>query len=948
MEQEHRITYKAGITRTPSDFLCQDGELAECINLATDTEELKPIVQPAPFITNAKDQDGVTVIDIPDILYIHKFNNQDRYIFKRHGMSGSQPIVYMAWGTKSGTTLTQKSKLQVDGSDLLYDNGMSITSVGKTLIIKRKDKPMQFFLWEDETGNNPEYQNVGALPDPKIKFWLESARGDIDLGMDPLFEKNKAVFDGYVYSSGAYEGIIADHNMGQEEEISLENGAQEEYDNLTVGLYSKNKKAVAQRKGFCNPFFVRYALELYDGTYTHISNPVLLMPCVKKNSFSVVYEEQILTTFTAYCSLIYSVTANGLDKFSDVVKNISVFVSDGIDPYDTTVSQPFDRIVPDWSSPSQQGAYETYYPVDRNRLITDGIYNGFFGSSYHHNTTIYAAGAFTVKKLWVKFDTLAQKPNDEIVKGLEGTSIFYKLCELGLENVEADNIAEKIGTHTLENLTTQEQLQTDDYFSRNPLIPSFVYSYNSRLNLANVSRGFFKGFNHFISYDVSAQDAHRYFEITVRIKGDTRNFYVKTDRFVTSEQMGVYFFYPDSRANHVWIMKYNSVSSTSGTLILSADLKEHPALNGAYYLAGLPGINASEPGSSSGSQPPSTIDNDSVEMLPNYIIQSEVNNPWVFKAEGYNKVGTGKIIGMSTTTQALSQGQFGQFPLLVFSESGIWAMAVDRTGLYANISPMSRDVCINPGSILQTDGAVFFVSKKGLMVVTGNQVVCVSERMNGATFNTATLSPLATDTDWEDIVGDCQDSSTFLDYIRDESVFMAYDYIDSRIIIVNLHFKYSFVYNIADGTISKVILPASMTNAVNNYPDYLIQGTKSNDQVWVYSFYEKPREEEVNVRSLAFLLTRPMKIAGPVSQASLRQLKNVGTWKRKDMQGNELSCVKTEVYVSEDLDKWYPDISRFGAAARYFRLALYIKMLPTERLSGTILTEQERRSNHMR
>ena len=132
MEQEHRITYKAGITRTPSDFLCQDGELAECINLVSDNEELKPIVQPAPFITNAKDQDGVTVIDIPDILYIHKFNNQDRYIFKRHGMSGSQPIVYMAWGTKSGTTLTQKSKLQVDGSDLLYDNGMSITSVGKT------------------------------------------------------------------------------------------------------------------------------------------------------------------------------------------------------------------------------------------------------------------------------------------------------------------------------------------------------------------------------------------------------------------------------------------------------------------------------------------------------------------------------------------------------------------------------------------------------------------------------------------------------------------------------------------------------------------------------------------------------------------------------------------------------------------------------------------------
>ena len=38
-KQERRISYKAGITRTPSDFLCQDGELAECINLTTDTED---------------------------------------------------------------------------------------------------------------------------------------------------------------------------------------------------------------------------------------------------------------------------------------------------------------------------------------------------------------------------------------------------------------------------------------------------------------------------------------------------------------------------------------------------------------------------------------------------------------------------------------------------------------------------------------------------------------------------------------------------------------------------------------------------------------------------------------------------------------------------------------------------------------------------------------------
>lgn len=424
--------------------------------------------------------------------------------------------------------------------------------------------------------------------------------------------------------------------------------------------------------------------------------------------------------------------------------------------------------------------------------------------------------------------------------------------------------------------------------------------------------------------------------IKVEIETDSGDKVAVLENVSIPDKTGYWFFYPDSRAKKVVI---------TGGVNFSHKLDEHPGLNGACCFLGFPRYNTDTPSSDSSTI---TTTDSSPERLANYILQSEVNNPWVFKAEGYFKVGTGNILGMSSITQALSQGQFGQYPLLVFSESGIWALSVGSEGYYTVIHPMSRDVCINPGSILQTDGAVFFVSKKGLMVVAGNEVVCVSERMNGATFNTAQLSSLAADTDWEDIVEACQDSNSFLDYIRDEGMFMAYDYVDSRIVMVNPRFGYSFIYNIADATISKVILPAAMTNAVNNYPDYLIQGLTDDNHQRVYSFYEKKREEEVTGRQLGFLLTRPMKLSGPVSQASLRQLMNVGTWQKRNAQGNELSCVKTEIYLSEDMVKWYPDISRHGAAARYYRLALFIRMLPTERLSGTILTEQERRSHNMR
>ena len=68
---EHRIAYKAGITRTPSDFLCEDGELAECINLTTENEELKVVPQPESMFGGvAKDP----------LIYVHEGSNYKNYI----------------------------------------------------------------------------------------------------------------------------------------------------------------------------------------------------------------------------------------------------------------------------------------------------------------------------------------------------------------------------------------------------------------------------------------------------------------------------------------------------------------------------------------------------------------------------------------------------------------------------------------------------------------------------------------------------------------------------------------------------------------------------------------------------------------------------------------------------------------------------------------------------
>ena len=205
---------------------------------------------------------------------------------------------------------------------------------------------------------------------------------------------------------------------------------------------------------------------------------------------------------------------------------------------------------------------------------------------------------------------------------------------------------------------------------------------------------------------------------------------------------------------------------------------------------------------------------------------------------------------------------------------------------------------------------------------------------------------------WCRILKQTNDNSSFTDYLCSDSTRMAYDYIESRLIISNSRKEYGWIVNLKDGSISKIVFPYSaIQNVVNYYPDYLLQVDDVNvtyQSGVVYSLYEKPREESVTTRNvMSFILTRPMKLSGPVSKASLRQLKNVGYWEQGSEQFPE-GIVKTEVWLSDDMIRWHADTSRFGAAAKYYRLALFIKLLPSERLSGTIITSQERRINNMR
>lgn len=863
---EKRIVYKAGITRSPSDFLCGDGELAECINLTTDNEELKVVMQPEEFMT------GLT--GTQKLIAVHKFSGDERFI-----ISDSNSI---KWGAKNdnGEFVTAKDDQEQD-IVLFTASGTATTQVIGKFLIFSDEAGLHYFLWGDGL-----YKDFGnAIPEPDIQFFLRNAT-------PKTLIKPTA-------------GCITDDSGQSDPHVVV--GKEDEYDNLIIGMYESCKNAIEENNGFVNPFFVRYAVRLYNDTYTLLSAPVLLIPCINKNHAGVYYNNNDTLQLTV-CACSLQIQCNyDYTEWSDIIKGVTVFITNGVELNDFTE------------------AHQQIFSPDFN----DGIFADASNICKYRLRNNPRSGYRCLKR------------NMSVEEDLASTAVFYKLCDLDVKwNTSDYDLPMK--SHVVRNITTQRQLG-NDFYSHCNLIPHFIQAYNGRLNIGRVNRDFYDGFYFFSPYNSDNNGTVIYsdYQFYVTIRTDKGNIVVKRTKN-TSHKQGLFFFYPDPRALHVAIKK-------GSTWILDADLTEHPFLNGAYYMHHLLDDEYVEtPVATPDPKYITPTTPKPVEILDNQVMQSEVNNPFVFTYKGYKTVGTGTILALSTLTTSLSQGQFGKFPVIVFTNEGIWAMQVNGEGYLEPAQPISRDVCINANGILETDGAVFFVSKKGLMLIVGNSteniiVKCVTEQMKGAAFNTYSIGtddPIGTDTEWETIIRDCADSRGFLEYIRDESCFLAYDYIESRILIINPLYWYCYVFNMKDESVSKLILSEVFTGAVKSYPDYLLQGNSSRK---VFSLYSAKDETEVIGRHPAFLMTRPMKLSGPTGVSSLRELANVGYWDKANG-----SAVKTEVYVSDNLFNWYKAESRFGAAAKYYRIALFIKMKTTERLSGTIIMEQERRSDNVR
>lgn len=427
-----------------------------------------------------------------------------------------------------------------------------------------------------------------------------------------------------------------------------------------------------------------------------------------------------------------------------------------------------------------------------------------------------------------------------------------------------------------------------------------------------------------------------------------------------------WLFYPNNNAFKIAIYE-------DFQLAFTCDLKAHDFLNGAYAFLGF----KSERGKVTGTLPTGTQRNAIVDM-PNKIYTSEVNNPFFFPLAGINTVGTGKIYGICAAAKALSEGQFGQFPLYAFTSDGVWAMEVSTTGTYSAKQPISRDVCIKPDSITQIDTAVLFATNRGIMLISGSQTQCITDSINAPElFSVADLPKprhkglhegLVADrpkpehdglvsvfnrkaSDHEQV--DAADITflPFLEFLAECG--MVYDYTHQRIIVYNQKLRYAYVYSLKSQTWGMML--SDITDSVNSYPEALAMSKKKKTTT-----NEDGTEEETTVpvlvdfsgqsadSSTGLVITRPFKLDDPNVFKTIDTIIQRGFFKRENVQ--------QVLYGSNDLLHWFPIWSSVdmylrgfrGSPYKFFRLALVCKLDKSESLFGCTVQFNPRRLNQPR
>lgn len=657
------------------------------------------------------------------------------------------------------------------------------------------------------------------------------------------------------------------------------------------------------------------------------------------------------------------------NDWGDIVKSIDIFVSG-----------PIIR-----ENDSEQITKVRERPFHYNAEYKQNVTGAKFTQYLYDHLLYPGTGTLTDNHQSYYILDIPMKSDEQYLSQIKDNAAFYKVKSFNLsEDVIINNAFDDLSIDggVLSTLYTQEAL-ADDYKSHNGIMPFMVdsdnsvtslFTYNSRLHVAAIKEKLFGGFMAldmvpFISSDeyttATVGDIHLGFtvyKIWVYLKTEDGEKIV-LHSYSSGEVLNPFLietsplFYPDNRAVKMVIeFKYNFLTGQP-THYVEYRMEPCPTMNGAYTTGKLENTNLHPLPEEYDSHESYTPPPDPSQLTPeqslvpyaNKIYTADVANPYRFPASGIVTVGVGTILGLQSATAALSQGQFGQFPLYIFATDGVWALSVSDTGTYTNVHPVSRDVCVNRHSVTSLDNAVVFATDRGLFMVQGSNVRCITDDIASQypfdIDNLPSFSDLLTAAGWTNPPCQVYDFKHFMDGCQ-----VIYDYHHQRIIVFNPStstgpnsvityiYNYAYVYSLKTGTWG--LTESNLLYRLNSYPE--AWAVNQSNQIVNFSANESDTDHRK-----AILLTRPLKLGDGDTLKSLRTLVQRGVFQRGDVQ--------TALYASRDLYSWQlvaSSVDHFirnlrGTPYKYFRVAAFTELDGSKSLYGAEVDVEPRHTSRI-
>lgn len=867
MEKEINFT---GLNLTPYSDISPDGQLSVAEGIERHAGSIRPVTIQGKTIF----EDVLTSYDT--LLYLHSTAAYNRFIILREMPHEGPQLCYIS---EDDNTIHSFYTLP-DGMEI-----KQLNAIDNTLIVIASTGVF-YFLFKDNS-----YKELGTKP-PEL---------DINFGLvGKILTTDKTTID------ASKSDLIINPNEPEDSIlISFNEEAQVQVSGQINLFLNQLINEKTSQGNFLFPFFIRYAYRTYSGNYM-VSPPVLLIPNDERwpqstiSDFKLKQDTYFLESFdmtvkTAVCRPFYFIDDfqakyNSLQNWKDIIESVDIFISKPICSYVTDGMTT--QIVTNGS---------TIFWKAGNKWISN-----------EDDSLMYS-----VEPDYALVERMLNTPNigkEEFVNRIKQTGNYYKALSIPIS--ELKQTMGKDGYlfdgNIIQNITLQESLNITGEHEHDDIFASTSFVYNSRLNLANVSRKPYmfpvKSLATYTNSSGSGEESLYNYRTYVVIDNNGESVVVQSD-ISQLYALPKFIFYPNPRAKKIVVERILSDTQSEFAEYL---LTEHLFDNGAYYYGDIPTFKSNY-------DTTQLTNNGDTIQEPNKIYTSEVNNPFYFPLNGINTIGTGTILGLASITTALSQGQFGQFPLMVFCTDGNYAMQVNDEGLYAGTPPpMQRDVCINADSITQIAGAVVFVSAAGVMMSDGSANRCVSEALNGVPDNVQKPS---------DLFATCR---------------VAYDYAGSRLIFFSPSSDESYILSLEDGTWSNGNF-GQIKTVINVYPYTYMQMTANGSIMQLNVPYQYNPDTGLHTGRV---VTRPLKLDS-------LQLKRLHQFK---LEGIFSEPQQIKIFGSQNGTDWQliggTTRRRVGNMCgryyKYYRFEIITSLRETENISGIRLEYDIRPESRMR